>query len=76
MIQANNIVFIKKMLMKNHNRLNLTLLATVCLAPLLNILFDYYLLHQKPTIISWTITVITLTILIVFVAIHINLYKK
>lgn len=61
--------------MKYHNKSNLILLAIVCQAPLLNILFDYYLLHEKPTITSCIVAGITLSILVIFIVIHIKLFK-
>lgn len=51
---------------------NIILLTVVCLAPLLNIIFDYFALHQEPSFRSCLITFLTLLILII----HIIFYKK
>lgn len=40
-------------------------LIIVCLAPLLNLLFDYFVLDRTPTIFSISITIFTLIVMVV-----------
>ena len=46
--------------LNKHHKSNFMLLFIVCIAPLLNILFDYFLLNEKPEIKSIILAIVCL----------------
>lgn len=55
---------------------NIILLTIVCIAPLLNVIFDYFLLHQEPSFRSCLITFLTLLILMFYIIFYKKNYKN
>ena len=43
--------------MKNYNITTLILIILVCFGPPLNLLFEYFILHQKPSPVLWGSTI-------------------
>ena len=48
-------------------KFNTILMTLVCTAPILNILFDYFLLNKKPSFISVIATLFAIIIYMIFI---------
>lgn len=61
--------------MKNYNIGTLILMILVCLGPPLNLVFEYFALHQKPSPVLWGTTFFSLTVLVLFIILYVKVLK-
>lgn len=59
-------------LIKSNLRISLILMTLVCLGPLLNLLFDYFVNSKKPSSFQMIITVITMLIFIIYLILYVK----
>lgn len=62
--------------MKKYNITTLILMILVCLGPPLNLLFEYFALHQKPSPVLWGTTVFSLVGLLLFIVFYVKSLKE
>ncbi len=60
---------------KRYNITTLILMIFVCLGPPLNLLFEYFALHQKPSPVLWGTTAFSLTVLALFIVFYVKVLK-
>ena len=60
---------------KGYNITTLILMILVCLGPPLNLLFEYFALHQQPSPVLWGTTVFSLVSLLLFIVFYIKVLK-
>ena len=61
--------------MKKYNITTLILMILVCLGPPLNLLFEYFVLHQNPSPVLWGTTIFSLVGLLLFIIFYIKILK-
>ena len=61
--------------MEKYNITTLILMILVCLGPPLNLLFEYFVLHQNPSPVLWGTTIFSLTGLLLFIIYYIKILK-
>lgn len=62
--------------MKRNYKTELIWFTIVCLGPALNLLFDYFALEQKPSLVVWTTTVFSLTCLSFYIIFYVKVASK
>lgn len=72
---SNNVNSTEVFIMRKYNITTLILMILVCFGPPLNLLFEYFALHQKPSPVLWGTTVFSLVGLILFIIFYIKVLK-